>query len=439
MLALQRPPLAMDSSNESAMPFGYSFDASSFPLPPSPKSVVGMPLLDQHEQYKLDHFFEGLNNSNDLNVDFFQTQQDPFDPVLGWDDPPPAFMGSSTSYGPPPQLTTQHLHNGNYNNGISPHMTSSRSTLATSAASDVLAAVSYLHDPPTNHSQAVEHGMHFSAQGLPGQAPITYRPQQQQPVSIYTPSTPIDSPENFYTSMVFGEHRQTAATGRQISQMNAKNDLRWGSDEAFGAPQGFFTTHSQNKEVQAMQNHQLKALQTVFVPNNDDTRPLTPLVRKPNTDLRTNSANGYGQDDLDGSAAMKRRKIMNQDEEDDDLSPLAGSLKGSKRKKFGKQNNSPTPDSDQGHKRHKSSATMAKSTRENLTDEQKRENHIKSEQKRRLLIKDGFDELNNLVPALSGGGFSKSVVLTMTNEFLQDLVEGNQALRQQLARLQVEQ
>ncbi|KEQ60551.1 uncharacterized protein M437DRAFT_13513, partial [Aureobasidium melanogenum CBS 110374] len=49
--------------------------------------------------------------------------------------------------------------------------------------------------------------------------------------------------------------------------------------------------------------------------------------------------------------------------------------------------------------------------RKNLTEDQKRSNHIRSEQKRRNIIKQGYEDLNELVPNLKTGGFSKSAVL----------------------------
>jgi hypothetical protein len=78
----------------------------------------------------------------------------------------------------------------------------------------------------------------------------------------------------------------------------------------------------------------------------------------------------------------------------------------------------------------------AKPSRENLSEEQKRENHIRSEQKRRTLIKEGFDDLCELVPGLKGGGFSKSTMLTMAAEWLEELLKGNEALAAQLSALE---
>ncbi|KAF2090246.1 hypothetical protein K490DRAFT_34981 [Saccharata proteae CBS 121410] len=84
----------------------------------------------------------------------------------------------------------------------------------------------------------------------------------------------------------------------------------------------------------------------------------------------------------------------------------------------------------------KRSATAAqKAQRENLTEEQKRNNHILSEQKRRNLIKQGFEEMNELVPGLKSGGFSKSSVLMEGAKFLETLVRGNEILRQALGEV----
>jgi len=74
-------------------------------------------------------------------------------------------------------------------------------------------------------------------------------------------------------------------------------------------------------------------------------------------------------------------------------------------------------------------AALRKLPRENLSEEQKRSNHIQSEQKRRNLIKQGFHELEILVPELRSGGFSKSNMLVEAAKYLEELIEGNDALK----------
>lgn len=46
-----------------------------------------------------------------------------------------------------------------------------------------------------------------------------------------------------------------------------------------------------------------------------------------------------------------------------------------------------------------------------LTDQEKKNNHIASEQKRRQAIREGFDEIADIVPGLKGQGRSEALVL----------------------------
>ncbi|TPX64261.1 hypothetical protein SpCBS45565_g05985 [Spizellomyces sp. 'palustris'] len=75
--------------------------------------------------------------------------------------------------------------------------------------------------------------------------------------------------------------------------------------------------------------------------------------------------------------------------------------------------------------------------RELLTEQEKRTNHIMSEQKRRNLIRQGFKALAELVPGLKGGnlGSSKSVILYNTVGFIRHLEHGNRVLTDQLGML----
>lgn len=53
-----------------------------------------------------------------------------------------------------------------------------------------------------------------------------------------------------------------------------------------------------------------------------------------------------------------------------------------------------------------------------LTEQEKKNNHIASEQKRRAAIREGFDRLTELVPGLEGQGRSESIVLKKTVDFM---------------------
>ncbi|KAG8420310.1 hypothetical protein J3459_011215 [Metarhizium acridum] len=74
--------------------------------------------------------------------------------------------------------------------------------------------------------------------------------------------------------------------------------------------------------------------------------------------------------------------------------------------------------------------------REKLTEQQRRRNHILHEKKRRALIKDGFDDLLNLVPDVKDRGLSKSAILLKAAEWLSSLICENKALRAQARALE---
>lgn len=63
-----------------------------------------------------------------------------------------------------------------------------------------------------------------------------------------------------------------------------------------------------------------------------------------------------------------------------------------------------------------------------LTEQEKKANHIASEQKRRQAIREGFDRLASLVPGMEGQGRSEAVVLQATIEHLRAMVEERKEL-----------
>ncbi|PGH35361.1 hypothetical protein GX50_01825 [[Emmonsia] crescens] len=65
------------------------------------------------------------------------------------------------------------------------------------------------------------------------------------------------------------------------------------------------------------------------------------------------------------------------------------------------------------------SGTPAEKEKPRLTEQEKKNNHIASEQKRRAAIREGFDRLTELVPGLEGQGRSEGVVLRKTVDFMQ--------------------
>ncbi|RMZ71258.1 HLH transcription factor [Pyrenophora seminiperda CCB06] len=132
------------------------------------------------------------------------------------------------------------------------------------------------------------------------------------------------------------------------------------------------------------------------------------------TDNSFNSPSGFSQDDR---PAKKRKKSLTRSGKD---TP----------KKVARNNKARRAVvAEESAKKKRTAAAAQKTHRENLTEEQKRSNHILSEQKRRDLIKQGYKDLNEVVPAVRGGGLSKSQVLVEAANFLEKLIEDNETYR----------
>lgn len=442
MLAIQRPSMGSSKPPNLDMPFGYSFDTSStnFPFPSPPAPAPGPSLLDDNESKFLDSFFDGVS-SNHFDYNFFNNGSDGAEIGMGWDELPPAFVGTSSSYGQQPQMGSAppEMSYADLHTQITP-----APSIPPTTSADILAAATLL----SNGSNGRAHSL--GGEMIRGQLPM--HPPSVRPHSISEQSQPRTQSgflqrnggddfmrDNFYTDMIFGNQSEAAMRQQRVEQ---KVDIRWGSDSGFGNPQGFVPPPSQ--DLAASERSHLQAVETAFSLNltgppisssAETTRPSSPS--RPRLELIATSNFDEGE-----SRPRKRRKSRYKEEEDDEdeeeAPSSAISRSSAKRRKSTKRglNQSPNPDSDQGHKHRKSSAPAPKPARENLTEDQKRENHIKSEQKRRTLIREGFEDLNELVPGLRGGGFSKSAVLIMAADWLEELMQGNEVLQARLDQME---
>ncbi|CAO3600751.1 unnamed protein product [Absidia cylindrospora] len=75
--------------------------------------------------------------------------------------------------------------------------------------------------------------------------------------------------------------------------------------------------------------------------------------------------------------------------------------------------------------------------RDLLTEDEKRANHIASEQKRRNTIRTGFKEMTEIIPTLKNINNSKSTILFKAVEYIRHLDKRNRGLRDKLSSLQV--
>ncbi|KUJ18242.1 uncharacterized protein LY89DRAFT_644257 [Mollisia scopiformis] len=459
MLAVQRPSMGSSKPPNLEMPFGYSFDTSTshFPIPSPTAPAPGPSLLDDNESKFLDSFFDGVSNDH-FNYDFFNTAPDGSELGMGWDELPPTFMGTTSSFGQQSQQAGNHgLPAMNYNEMNPPP--NAGPSIPSSTTADVIAAATLLQNGSNGRSQSLSDGTMFrhNPPATPTSQPRAMSMSQQIPTRPQPFQQRSNSDDymrdNFYTEMVFGPQSDGSMRQRGVPQ---KVDIRWGSDAGFASPQGFVAPAVQD-DVAAVERSHMHAIEQAFaiIPaqissSAETTRPSSPArLHETNSNSkshqRTKSIVKEEEDDDDqDSRPRKRRKnkapTTDDADEDDNESPISSHPKqqNTKKRKSLKKgiSDSPTADQESGHKRRKSTGAAIKPTRENLTEDQKRENHIKSEQKRRTLIREGFEDLGELVPGLRGGGFSKSAVLIMAADWLEELIQGNEVLQARLDQME---
>ena len=87
-------------------------------------------------------------------------------------------------------------------------------------------------------------------------------------------------------------------------------------------------------------------------------------------------------------------------------------------------------DNNENNNDNNDTTTTTKKHRNTLSEEQKKSNHIRSENRRRELIRSTFDKLVELVPDLEPKeGRSELIVLNKTSDFIKLLREENIRLR----------
>ena len=404
---------------------------SLYPLPSPPPLASGPSLLDDSDTRFLDSFFDGV--SSDQYIDPTETWN------YEWTDLPPDFLGTQTSFGQHldpigsdvhQQLTFPEFKNPLGFVPIHEHAPPPPPP-PPQPSHDTLAGTSYI---PNAH-----HSSDFMAPMAPQQQHM--QPQfmgQQMMHNDYNQVRRVAKPNNVMRHAPMSEAMYGGAPYSTFSPSQTlakKVEIKWGTDSGFQNGQRFVPPP--NAITQEDIDECIASTLECFQPgSNVSTRPNSPQTAKQQVfEQRLGSINeALVKADSEDNKAKRKKKTKVKDEDYEDEEENSATKNGRKRrpKSFGAGGDTETP-----QKRRKSSASSApKMARENLTEDQKRENHIKSEQKRRTLIKEGFEDLNELVPDLRGGGFSKSAVLIMAADWLEDLINGNKALAAQLAELE---
>jgi hypothetical protein len=385
------------------------------PFEQAPALPPGPSLLDDNESNMLDNFFTTMNANQFTNDLWMRQEHKSGAPNFDWSgELPPNFEGSTTSLSQP---SFQQHGLGKAAGGI---MTDNPTS------SDIFAAASMLYHSGVNGSGL---GSTLAQQTFAGQSLPIHGTQQK--INSHTGSTVqgsnpppprADVPIGYHTSEMFFDVRDPIPADQHPSRK--ARSLRWGSDASF-MDQGYLRPPDQPDEEQRT-NDLLDHL-GCFEPQSSaaNTRAPSPerMVGAPpqGPSFRNSAA-------LDESLHPRKRQRALKEEadeysDDNDTRPHSRKSRGSISK--GRR-----VSTDMSRKARLQPGSKA--ARENLTEEQKRTNHILSEQKRRNLIRQGFEDLCTLVPALRGGGFSKSAMLTGAADWLEDLLRGNDILQSQL-------
>lgn len=453
---------------------------SNFPFPSPIAPAPGPSLLDDNESKFLDSFFDGVS-SDQLDYDFFMNAGDSFlNP--GWQELPPTFMGTTSSFGqhpshsqshpPPPPVTssgqimnykaqdmTYKARDVAFNNDMNGNLGMDTGLPMTTSPDVVMAAATLLHNGSNGRSHSMGNDSIFGMTPNNNMGPANGHNMHPSLFTSQTPRPPVQEMrpssremfmrDTFYSDLVFGETvPETIAAADDIlrPKKNSKVAIRWGSDAGFANEQSFVPPADQETAEEVEKEHLRRMKEFAndmsitpvnaaeIVGSNGELapiRPTSPQRRKSLAKLKT--------DDED-SRSRKRRKTKYVDEDNDEESPISATGRQSgasikKRKSMSRMSPS-SPSESSGRRKKSSSSANNKAARENLTEIQKRENHIKSEQKRRTLIREGFDDLGELVPGLRGGGFSKSAVLVMAADWLEELLKGNEELRGRVTDLE---
>ncbi|KAK0386504.1 hypothetical protein NLU13_6339 [Sarocladium strictum] len=460
MLAVRQRP-TMGSSQpptDEFLPFGYDFNNPPEPLAEAPEPAPGNPLLSEtdskllssffdditSDQYNMPSFGEGLNFSN------------------AWYDLPPQFMGSATSLGQQPEL-----------GGVSPAALTAPIDQSNLQRQAIMSSMMPPPPPPapqgSNHNQQhnqyqqqhSEDVLHAAATLLQngaaarGQSPLEFAPSRRpmgppvghlrhQPMEEFKEETRRAEMTGYPDDNTFMDWMGTAALQpqRSHSRLMPIAEYQWGSDSTFTSAKAY-TPKSHKDTVEHHHQQQLDILGCLEPSQSaDNTRPNSPSLANSKPAPTTAGTQSLKLPEDPEAPPRKRRKskIMKAESnaDDEEEAEETSSSKASRRRKPKSeqgQDSSPPASSEAG-KRRKSTTNGNKAARENLTEEQKRENHIKSEQKRRTLIKEGFDDLCDLIPGLQSRGLSKSTMLTMAAEYLEQLLQGNKELSEQLAVLE---
>ncbi|KAJ9649286.1 hypothetical protein H2199_000061 [Coniosporium tulheliwenetii] len=468
-----------------SQPFGYTFDDGEPSTPAGAVQPAGQPLLNTQSSAQIlgflnnpedfdiglsdtfinqDIYGAGLTDINEVwNLDSqnFQRQQSiapsqtirpapafapvqAFGPVSPFDARPPhglshPFNPSSGSFSNPSLIAPNFATSGPQYRQEDHTFTGGANRIPITTSDDIIGAASTLsglnsfhthqqHAYPTHQYPQGDYGF-TNLSGASGPA-MTTSSLSSNPAITTPPSSSFYQP-NVYTSSsadINGTPAPVLATTCPQPRI-----FRFGSDSNFDTS-GYHAppTHDEARVLDRLQQDM-----SAFIPTSaNSTQPNSPVLRRgeikqPVAVMQSARQTGDEGKDSEGEEAESATGASERAPKVRKTSRAAASAATTtttttppktKRASVPASGSAPNP------------LAANKPARENLTEEQKRQNHILSEQKRRNLIKKGFEKLNELVPELRENCPSKSQVLDLTAGFLERLIRGNGELRGCLGR-----
>jgi hypothetical protein len=424
-----------------------TFSADFFDGTATPLDTHGQSLLSDMENQSLADFFSNTDPFHLADPHPFPPQHDSKtlpDDYTTWDFvTPPTVHGVSATI--PDQAHLHHNFHSDHSFAPSPahHLGNTHddlqaaSTLFNHAQPSHSSVRSHsFHAPPppaTTTNATTNHAAGSSQHALPMVATSNGMISQQLAAIIphYAEEGTLDAQLAAQWAASHAHHQlhETEFTP-MLYQPHMKRTYSFGTDHSFNNPSGYSAPRPQEVEHQAMRHlsSDMQRLQptpqqlagangTAVTP---PTRQSYSYRERQSDDEQSDEATSEEDDDDDGDRPAKKRKKSNRSAGKDSSGKNGTSGRSAKNRKLSSVTES---------SKKKRSGSAQRLQRENLTEAQKRSNHILSEQKRRNLIKRGFDDLHDLVPEIRNGGLSKSSVLMEAANFLEKLIEDNAAFR----------
>ncbi|KAF9926440.1 hypothetical protein FBU30_003973 [Linnemannia zychae] len=180
--------------------------------------------------------------------------------------------------------------------------------------------------------------------------------------------------------------------------------------------------------------------------SSDSSKISTPIQQLSKLSLNNNSSISNGNStgnngDSHGPSNPKKNK-RDEDEHPRSSSPASSPSNSRSRKEDSRERNASYSDGSVSDANNSTSnpttpaTTKRKPYKELLTEEEKRANHIASEQKRRNTIRNGFKDMTDIIPDLKDVNSSKSTILFKAVDFIKHLENRNRMLQEKANQLE---